>query len=188
VDCSTLESPTVDLLDKDQPHRPLGKNPLLPSNLKFEISILRIWSKLVIGFSMVLGWAARKFLGPIKKFGLGRKRNGLRLGRFLPKSKVSRLSRLLSEMSPEISSGVFLGLSSPGGGSSSCLKTGLASSLVKSASLPIFPPLPAPELLAPAGLLVSSEFSSSLCGAGREDLFFPPLAAYPSFSALLQEG
>jgi hypothetical protein len=88
---------------------------------------------------MVLGWAARKFLGPITKFGLGRKRDGLCLGRFLPKSKVSRPSRLLSEMSPEISSGVFLGLSSPGGGSSSYLKTGLASSLVKSASLPISP-------------------------------------------------
>jgi hypothetical protein len=28
VDCSTLESPTADLLDRDQPHRPLGKKPV----------------------------------------------------------------------------------------------------------------------------------------------------------------
>jgi hypothetical protein len=116
-------------------------------------------------------------------------------------------------MSPEISSRVFLGLSSPGGGSSSCLKTDPASSLVKSASLLIFPPLPTPELSAlailvapsiPAGLLVSSEFSSSSCGAGPS-VFVPHLlsgasvlgekirsspllAAYPTFSALLQEG
>jgi hypothetical protein len=183
VDCSTLESSTVDLLDKDQPHRPLGKKPLRRSNLKFEISNLCTWSKLVIVFNKVLGRAARKFLGRIRRFGLGRKRNGLRLGRFLPKSKVSRLSRLLPEMLLEISSGVFLCLSSPGGGSFSCLKTGPASSPVKSASLPIFPPLLAPELLAlatlvappaPAGLLVSLEFSSSSCGAGPS-VFVPRL-------------
>jgi hypothetical protein len=28
IDCSRLESLTVDLLDKDQPHHPLGKKPL----------------------------------------------------------------------------------------------------------------------------------------------------------------
>jgi hypothetical protein len=116
-------------------------------------------------------------------------------------------------MSLEISSGVFLGLSSPGGGLSSRLKTDPASSAVKSASLPVFPPLPGPALelsfpttlVAPpasAGLLVSSEFSSSLCGAGPsvfvptlsrafvlgEKIRSPPLATNSTFSALLQEG
>jgi hypothetical protein len=89
VDCSTQESPTVDLLDKDQPHLPLGKKSLRRSNLKFEISNLHTWSRLVIGFNMVLGRVARKFLGWIIRFGLGRKRIGLRLGRFLLKSVVS---------------------------------------------------------------------------------------------------
>jgi hypothetical protein len=113
-------------------------------------------------------------------------------------------------MSQEISSGVFLDFSSPGGGSSSCLKTDPTSSPVKSASLPIFPPFPAPAtLVAPpppalAGLLVSSEFSRNSCGA-RPSVFVPPLtgasvlgekirypppplSAYPTFSAVLQEG
>jgi hypothetical protein len=184
VDCSTLESPTVDLLDKDQPHRLLGKKPLRRSNLKFKISNLRTWSKLVIGFNMVMGQATRKFLGRITRFDQGSKHTGLQLGHFLPKSKVSRLSRLLPKMSPEISSGVFLGLSSPGGGSSSRLKTDPASSPVKSASLPVFAPLPAPELSSPttlaaplalAGLLVSSKFSSSTCGTGPS-VFVPPLS------------
>jgi hypothetical protein len=140
VDCSTLESPRVDMLDKDQPHRPLGKKSFQRSNLKFEISNLRTCSKLVIGFNMVMGQAARKLLGRIARSGMGRKRTGLRLGRFLPKSKVS----WLSEMSPKISSGVFLGLPSPWGGSSSHLKINPASSPVKSASHLVFPPLPAP--------------------------------------------
>jgi hypothetical protein len=36
VDCSTLESPPLDLLDKDQPHRPLGKKLIPRLNSKFE--------------------------------------------------------------------------------------------------------------------------------------------------------
>jgi hypothetical protein len=67
----------VDLLDKDQPHRPPGKKPLRRLNLKFEISNLRTWSKLVIGFNMVLGGAAWKFLGWFTRFGLGHKRTSL---------------------------------------------------------------------------------------------------------------
>jgi hypothetical protein len=61
----------VDLLDKDQPHRPPGKKPLRRLNLKFEISNLRTWSKLV------LGGAAWKFLGWFTRFGLGHKRTSL---------------------------------------------------------------------------------------------------------------
>jgi hypothetical protein len=52
VGCFALESPTLDLLDKDWP---LGKKLLPRSNSKFEFSILRTWSKLVIGLKVALG-------------------------------------------------------------------------------------------------------------------------------------
>jgi hypothetical protein len=36
LDCSTLESPSFDLLGKDQPHRSMGKTLFPHANLKFQ--------------------------------------------------------------------------------------------------------------------------------------------------------
>jgi hypothetical protein len=52
----------LDLLDKDRPLGPLGKKLLPRSNSNFEFSILRTWSKLVIGLKVALGRAVRKLL------------------------------------------------------------------------------------------------------------------------------
>jgi hypothetical protein len=63
VDCTSLEYPPLDLLDKDQPRSPLGKKPLTRPNSKFKILNLRRWSKLVFGFNLVMGRALRNLLG-----------------------------------------------------------------------------------------------------------------------------
>jgi len=83
LDCSTLESPSFDLLGKDQPHRSMGKTLFPHASLKFEILKLRMWSKRVIGFNLDLGRAAKMILGRLAR--IGRSRKGLRLGRFLRK-------------------------------------------------------------------------------------------------------
>jgi hypothetical protein len=61
VDCFSLESHPLDLLDKDQHVRPQGK--YSRSNLNFENSRLRTWRKLGPGFYLALGQVVRRFLG-----------------------------------------------------------------------------------------------------------------------------
>jgi len=134
VDCSSLESPPLDLLDKDQPHSPLGKKPLTRPNSKFKILNLRRWSKLVFGFNLVMGRALRNLLGRFAGSGLRWKRSGLHLGHLMLKAKVSRPARILPERMPMTSSGVFLGLPPHGGGSFSHLKTASAFTSVDSQS------------------------------------------------------
>jgi len=72
-------------------HRPLGKKEThvthfargtKPAHLN---SNLRAWIKLYVSFNRVLGWAVGKLLGRSAGSGMGSKRRGVRLGRFLPK-------------------------------------------------------------------------------------------------------
>jgi hypothetical protein len=65
VDCFSLESHPLDLLDKDQIVRLQGQY----SRLNFENSRLRTWRKLVPGFYLALGGAVRRVL--IRFVGLG---------------------------------------------------------------------------------------------------------------------
>jgi hypothetical protein len=71
VDCYSLESPPLDPLDKDQNHRPLGKESLPSSNLNFKSSNLRTWKQLVISFKLAMGRAVGKFMGRFFGSGLG---------------------------------------------------------------------------------------------------------------------
>jgi hypothetical protein len=112
LDCCTLESPSFDLLGKDQHHRSMGKDQphrlmgktLFPhASLKFEISKLRTWSKRVIGFNLDLGRAAKMILGRLAR--IGRSRKGLRLGRFLRKPNSLRTSSFSPETTLVASSG-----------------------------------------------------------------------------------
>jgi hypothetical protein len=73
VDCSSLESSLLDLLDKDQPRSPLGKKTLTCPNSKVKISNSRTWNKLVFSFSLDVGRAFRSFLGRLARSGLSRK-------------------------------------------------------------------------------------------------------------------
>jgi hypothetical protein len=63
VDCFSLESHPLDLLEKDQNVRPLGK----------ENSRLRTWRKLGLGFYLALGRAVRRVLVRFVGLGLCRK-------------------------------------------------------------------------------------------------------------------
>jgi hypothetical protein len=108
VDCFSLESPPLELLDKDWLICPLGKKLLSHSNLKFEFSKRRTWRKLGNGFNLALGRAVKNILDCFVGTGLGHKRSGFRLARFLPKLLASRSSKIMPEMSPEISSGIPL--------------------------------------------------------------------------------
>jgi len=49
-------------LDFDRHLRPQGKKIISWSNMKFEFSTMRTWSKLGTGFNLALGRAVRKFL------------------------------------------------------------------------------------------------------------------------------
>jgi hypothetical protein len=62
VDCFSLESLRIALLDFDRHLRPQGKKIISWSNMKFEFSTMRTWSKLGTGFNLALGRAVRKFL------------------------------------------------------------------------------------------------------------------------------
>jgi hypothetical protein len=55
VDCFSLESPPLDLLDKNRLICPLGKKLHSHSNLKFEFSKRSTWSKLGNGSNLALG-------------------------------------------------------------------------------------------------------------------------------------
>jgi hypothetical protein len=73
VDYFSLESPLLELLDKDQHLRPKGKKVLSRLNLNFEnskseYSRTRTWNKL--GY-VALGRAVRKLSGPIFRVGDG---------------------------------------------------------------------------------------------------------------------
>lgn len=134
MDCTSLESPSLDLLDKDQPRSPLGKKPLTRPNSKFKISNLRTWSKLVFGFNLVMGLASRNLLGRFAGSGLGRKCSGLCLGRLMPKAIVSRPTRILPERTSVTSSRMFLGLPPYRSWSASLLKMASAFTSVDSQS------------------------------------------------------
>jgi hypothetical protein len=108
VDYFSMESPPLDLLDKDRHLCPQGKKLLSRSNLKFENSKMRMWSKLGTEFNLALGLAVRKLLDQYVGSGLGRKRSGFRVAHLIPKLKASRPSRSLGETTPELSSGMFL--------------------------------------------------------------------------------
>lgn len=123
MDCFTLESPQLDLLDKDRNFRPLGKKLIPRSNSKFEISNVHTWSKLGIYFDLALGRAIRKILGRFAVSGLDRKRSSFRLASLMSKPKVSRPSRLLVEMMPKSSSGMVMGQPPVGGLEAASLDT-----------------------------------------------------------------
>jgi len=115
VDYYSLESPSLDPLDKDQNHRPLGKKSLPSSNLNFKYSNLRTWKQLVISFKLAMGRVAGKFLGRFFWSGLGCKHTVIGLGRFLPRPRASR---------SESASGKMLGLHFIGGGPTRRLRIG----------------------------------------------------------------
>jgi len=77
-----------DLLVKDWSLDSLGKKPPPRSNLNFERSMMRTWSKLVNGLKVVLGRAIRNCLGRLVGSSLGRKCYGFRLAQLLPKPKA----------------------------------------------------------------------------------------------------
>jgi hypothetical protein len=115
VDCFSLESPPLELLDKDQLICPLGKKLLSHSNLKFDFSKRRTWRMLGNGSNLALGQAVRNILDHFVGTGLGRKRLGFRLARFLPKLLTSCPSKIMPEMSLEISFRIPLVRPSSGG-------------------------------------------------------------------------
>jgi hypothetical protein len=102
VDCYSLESHPLDLLDKDQHVRPQGKY----SRLNFENSRLRTWRKLGPGFYLALGRAIRRVLDRFARSGLNRKPLGFLVAQLLRKPKVSCPPPSLPEKTPEVSSRV----------------------------------------------------------------------------------
>jgi hypothetical protein len=165
LDCSTLESPSFDLLGKDQPHRSMGKTLFPHASLKFEISKLCTWSKRGIGFNLDLGRAAKMILGWLTR--IGRSRKGLRLGRFLRKPNSLRTSSFSSETTLVASSGPCdLNLSESPVGVPLCEdRSGGGPSLVKSVPLFVFPPLPTVKTPSPANLVAPPASTGLLCGA-----------------------
>lgn len=115
VNCFSLESPPLELFDKDRLICPLGKKLLSHLNLKFKFSKRRTWRKLGNGSNLALGRVERNVLDRFVGIGLGRKCSGFWLARFLRKLLASRLSRIMSEISPEISSRIPLVRPSYGG-------------------------------------------------------------------------
>jgi hypothetical protein len=104
VDCFSLESHLLDLLDKDQIVRPQGKY----SRLNFENSRLRTWRKLGHGFYLALGQAMRRVLIRFAGSGLFRKPLGFRVARLKRNPKVSCPLPFSPETSTEVSSGLVL--------------------------------------------------------------------------------
>jgi hypothetical protein len=85
VDCFSLESHTLVLLDKDQIVRPQGKHP----RLNFENSRLRTWRKSGHAFYLALGRAVWRVLTRFVGLGLLRKPLGFSVARLKRKPKVS---------------------------------------------------------------------------------------------------
>jgi hypothetical protein len=104
VDCFSVESHQLNLLDKDRPLCPQGKKCPSCSNLKIERLRLRTWRKLGTGFFLALGRAVRNLLDRFAGLGLSRKSSGFRVARLMPKAKVSRPSSSTSK----VSSGLIL--------------------------------------------------------------------------------
>jgi len=182
LDCSILESSSFDLLGKDHPHRLMGKTFLPHASLKFEISMLRTWSKWVIGFNLALGRAAKKLLGRLARNGLRRK--GLCLGRFLRKPNSFRSSSFSTEMTPVASFGPCdLNLLEFPIGDPLCeVRSGAGSSLVKSVPPFVFPPLPNAELPSPATLAAPPALTGLLCDAELS------VSSVPSLSRAFELG
>jgi hypothetical protein len=141
VDCFSLESPPLDLLDKDRLICPLGKKLLSHLNLKFEFSKRRTWRKLGNGSNLALGWAVRNILDHFVGTGLGRKHSSSQLARFLPKLLASYPSKIMPEMSPKISSRISLVHPSSGGLDDASLDTieGVGMSLSGLLGCPLLP-------------------------------------------------
>jgi hypothetical protein len=115
VDCFSVESHQLNLLDKDRPLRPLGKKRPSCSNLNIERSRLRTWRKLGTGFFLALGRAVRNLLDRFARSGLSRKSSSFCVARLMPKAKVSRPSSSPSETTSKVSSGLILVRSPPRG-------------------------------------------------------------------------
>lgn len=163
VDCFTLESPQLDLLDKDRNFRPLGKKLIPRSNSKFEISNVHTWSKLGIGFDLALGRAIRKILGRFAGSGLDRKCSGFRLAGLMLKPKVSRPSRLLVEMMLESSS--VMGQPPAGGLEAALLDTIEGAGPAKSVSLrcSLWPEQSSPSV--PGAVPVLASYGGGSCSS-----------------------
>jgi hypothetical protein len=103
VDCFSLESHPLELLDKDQFVRPQGKQ----SRLNFKNLRLLTWHKLDPGFYLALGRAVRRVLIPFVGSGLFQKL-GFRVAQLKRKPKVSCLLPSSSVTITEVSSGLVL--------------------------------------------------------------------------------
>jgi len=69
VDCFSMESHQLNLLDKDHPLRPQGKKRPPCSNLKIERSRLRTWRKLGSGVFFGFGLGRKESSGPFCRVG-----------------------------------------------------------------------------------------------------------------------
>jgi hypothetical protein len=110
VDCFSMESHTLDLLDKDQIVRPQGKHP----RLNFENSRLRTWCKSGHAF-LALGRAVWRVLTRFVGSGLLRKPLGFRVARLKRKPKVSCPAPSSPKMTSEGYYGLILNRFPPGG-------------------------------------------------------------------------
>jgi hypothetical protein len=115
VDCFSLESHQLNLLDKDRFLCPQGKKRPSCSNLKIERSRLRTWRKMGSGFFLALGRAVRNLLDRFAGSGLSHKSSGFRVGRLMSKAKVFRPSSSPPKTTSKVSSGLILVRPPPGG-------------------------------------------------------------------------
>jgi hypothetical protein len=129
VDCFSLESQTLDLLDKDQIVRPQGKHP----RLNFENSRLRTWRKSGHTFYLALGRAVWRVLTRFVGSGLLRKPLGFRVARLKRKPKVSCPPPSLPETTLEGYSGLILNQFPPWGSEVTALGAKEGASLASSA-------------------------------------------------------
>jgi hypothetical protein len=111
VDCFSLESHPLDLLDKAHNVRSQGKY----FRLNYENSRLRTWRKLGLGFYLALGWAVMRLLARFVGLGLYRKPLGFHVARLMRKPKVSCLPPSLPETTTEVSYGLVMNWLPPGG-------------------------------------------------------------------------
>jgi len=115
MDCFSVDSHQLNLLDKDRPLRSQGKKRPSCSNLKIERLRLRTWHKLGPGFFLALGRAVGNLLDRFAGSGLSRKSSGFRMARLMPKAKVSHPSSSMPETTSKVSSGLILVLPPPRG-------------------------------------------------------------------------
>jgi len=108
VDCFSVESHQLNLLDKDRPLRPQGKKRPSCSNLKIKHSRLQTWRKLGTGFFLALGWAVRNLLERFVGSRLSRKSSGFHVTRLMPKAQVSHPSSSSPETTLKVSFGLIL--------------------------------------------------------------------------------